>query len=253
MNGEWQLDSNSQEPLHAQFEKRIRAKITAGDWKPGDKIPSERDLMQLAGISRATVRRTIGELVHQRLLHRIHGRGTFVSNPTYEQPLEVVYSFSEQLRQLGFTLEDQVLKCEVIEAAPDLAEKLQIAPHTQVIHLRRLRLLQGIPMMVGIAYLPYALCPGLLNETFETSLYRLLSDKYRLPVVSATDQLEAVAASAELAQHLKVLPGSPLMYVERIALTTGNAVLHVGYNYIRGDMCRFKSRMHAQPASLELK
>jgi len=253
LNVEWSLNSDGQEPLHLQFEKRIRAKIDAGDWKPGDKIPSERDLMEQAGISRATVRQTIGELVHQRLLQRIHGRGTFVSSPRYEQPLEIVYSFSEQLRLLGFKLEDQVLNSQVIEATPDLVDKLRLTPGEQIIYLRRLRSVRGIPMMVGMAFFPYTICPDLLNETFGMSLYRLLTEKYGLPVVSAVDHLEAVSANAELARHLKISPGSPLMYVERVALTTGDIPLHVGYHYIRGDMCRFKSTMHAQPTSLELK
>lgn len=252
---EWQLDFDSTVPLHMQFEQHIRQKIDSGEWKAGDKIPSERELMQLANISRSTVRQALSALEHRDILEKIHGRGTFVRHSKYEQPLELVYSFSEQMRAIGETLEDRLLKCEVIDATPDLAAKLRIGVSDPVIHLKRLRITRGIPMMVSIAYVPYDLCPGLLHESFEgsPSLYRILTTTYNLPVVRAVDRLEAIVADNTMAQLLQIPRRTPLMYVERVAITSHDTVLHMGYNYIRGDMCSFRSEMHAQPTLLELK
>ena len=183
---QWEIDHTSDIPLHIQFEQVLAEKIRSGEWKPGERIPAERELMELANISRATVRQALESLVHKSLLEKAQGRGTFVKLPKLEQSLDIVYSFFEQLNALGLRLRDEVLACEVLDASDELAERLQLAKGDRVIHLRRLRHLKETPLMLNIAYLPYALCPGLIHEQFDTSLYRLLAERYRLPVRSTS-------------------------------------------------------------------
>ncbi len=251
LDREWQLDPSSSTPLHSQFEALIKARIEAGEWRPGDRIPSERDLMRLAGISRATVRQTLASLVNQGLLEKSYGRGTFVKRRPFEQPLETVYSFSEQLRAAGVELRDQLLERRLKPAPPELAGHLAVEVGAPLICIRRLRHIAGVPTMINVAYIPYALCPNLLDDPFEGSLYRALTSKYGLPIVTATDVLEARQVSAALARLLEVPPRSPIMYVERLAWTLHGRPLHWGQNFIRSDRVRFRSTMH-HPNALEL-
>ena len=250
----WKLDHDSDAPLHVQVELLITEKIRSGEWKPGKRIPPERELMALANISRATVRQALDTLVHKGLLDRIQGRGTFVKLPMLEQSLDnIVYSFYQQLQARGVRLRDEILAAEVIRATDDMAERLQIEVGDEVMHLKRMRYLKGAPLMLNIAYLPYELCPGLENEIFDTSLYRLLTTKYQLQVTRAVDRFEATSADALLASFLHIMRQSPVMYVERIAFTYDNRILHVGENYIRGDMCRFRTDLTSHHPSLEIK
>jgi GntR family transcriptional regulator len=250
---QWEMDHTSDVPLHIQFEQALAEKIRTGEWKPGERIPAERELMELANISRATVRQALDSLVHKSLLEKVQGRGTFVKLPKLEQSLDIVYSFFEQLNALGLRLHDEVLACEVLDASGELAERLQLAEGDRIIHLKRLRYLKETPLMLNIAYLPHALCPNLTHEEFDTSLYRLLTKKYRLPVLRAVDRFEAIAADPILASFLNVSRHAPVMYVERIAFTTDNMILHIGENYIRGDMCRFRTDLTSHHPSLEIK
>lgn len=250
----WQLDENSGVPLHTQLEQRLLAAIEGENLRAGDKIPSERELMGAANVSRATVRHAINSLVHQNVLERIQGRGTFVRQMKFETSLQIVYSFAEQLRAAGMQLKDKVLENELIPASPLLAHKLNIQPGDKLISLQRLRFVDGEPIMVNVAYMPYELCPGLLLETFESvSLYRTMSEKFGLSVVSATDLLESRPVDSVIARHLNIPVGTPIMYVKRMAFTEDHVPIHIGYNYIRGDMIRFRSEMHTQPALIELK
>ena len=73
------LRSDSPLPLYYQLEQALRFMIASGSWSPGSLICSERELMQAAGVSRATVRQAIGNLMREGLLERVHGRGTFGS------------------------------------------------------------------------------------------------------------------------------------------------------------------------------
>jgi GntR family transcriptional regulator len=250
---DWQLDTESSTPLHQQFQERIHTLVQSGIWKPGDQIPSERELMQLAKISRATIRQGLTALVHEGVLEKEHGRGTFVTRTRYEQPLTAVYSFSQQLQLLGVQLDDTVLERERIPAGAELAQRLNVEVDAPLIYLKRLRRVGSTPMMVSIAYLPYDLCPDLLHGDLQSSLYLQLTERYHLPILSATDRLEAIPADPATAQLLEIPRRSPLMYVQRTAYTTDNVPLHLGENYIRGDMCSFRSDMQHQTASLEFK
>lgn len=249
----WSLDSTSRVPLHIQFANAMQSKISTGEWKAGDSIPSERLLMQQAGISRATVRQALNALAQKGSVERIHGRGTFVKPAKYEHALHSAYSFHEQLSAEGFHITDEVLARDVIAAPADVALRLRVAPGSAIIYLARLRSANGTPMMFSVQHIPYDLCPGLLNDTFDTSLYQILNERYNLPVLSASDVFEARLPTASTSKLLKIPRRVPILYVERIAYTTGDTVLHLGQTYIRADMYCFRTDLPARATSLMLK
>lgn len=238
-------------PLHAQLELALREQIAGGRWAAGQPIPSERELMRLAGVSRATVRQAIGSLISQGLLRRAHGRGTFVARRRIEQPLQAVYSFAQQVAALGRALEDRLLQRQVVPATPDLALQLGLRAGEPLIYIQRLRVLEGTPLTLDNFYAPQRLCPALLDAEIGGSLYRLL-ERHGLPPLCSADTLEPALADRAAAALLRVPPGTPLMFVERVAYTHDDRPLHVGRNFVRGDMCRFRANL-AQPPALELK
>jgi GntR family transcriptional regulator len=247
------LDHTSSVPLHAQLEQVLANQIIAGQWKAGETIPSERDLQQMAGVSRATVRQAIGTLIAKGLLRRSHGRGTFVARPRIEQPLHKVYSFAEQIQKQGRTLEDRIIQRKVTVASHDIAAPLGIAPGESIIHIQRVRTLDGTPFTLDNFYMAQRLCPELLGADLDGSLYRLLDERFGLPVLRSTDTLEPIAADRATASYLQVPPGAALMFVERVGFTHGDLPLHVARNYVRGDMCRFRIHLVSDQALLELK
>jgi GntR family transcriptional regulator len=240
-------------PLYYQLEQALRAIIDSGSWQPGSLICSERELMQAAGVSRATVRQAIGNLIAAGKLERVHGRGTFVARPKLEQEMRSVYSFAEQMGVQGLALEDQLLQRHRVPASADLAELLAIAPGAPLIHLKRVRSLGKTPLMLDSSYVPYHLCPGLLTEPFESPMYRMLADRYGLPPVHCTDVLEPVLADETQAHLLAIEPGAPLMFLERVTFTRGDVPLHVARNYIPGSRCRFRVNLWSEAPEAELK
>jgi GntR family transcriptional regulator len=247
------LNTTGSTPLHTQVASQLEKQVKRGTWKPGEKIMSERELMGLGNISRATVRQAIGSLVQQGVLEKIQGAGTFVKQAKIEQPMNVAYSFSQQLSQLGLRLEDKLLEREIIPASEELAKQLQIRKTSKVIYLHRLRLIDDEPFMISKAYVPYSLCPGLLKDKIDTSLYTLLVERYGLPVVDATDKIESLPADKELGKRLNLPAHTPILFVERLAHTTGGRILHLGLNYIRGDRCFFRIDLSSQASVLEVK
>lgn len=247
------LRANSPLPLYYQLEQALRSLIASGSWQPGGLICSERELMQAAGVSRATVRQAIGNLISEGLLERVHGRGTFVARPKLEQEMRSVYSFAEQMGVQGLALEDQILQRHRVPASTELAALLAVTPGAPLIHLKRVRSLGHTPLMLDSSYVPYHLCPGLLNDPFESPMYRMLADRYGLPPVHCTDVLEPVLADETQAHLLEIEPGAPLMFLERVTFTRGDVPLHVARNYIPGSRCRFRVNLWAEAPEAELK
>ena len=248
-----QLSPNGSLPLHVQVASQLEKQVKRGLWKPGEKIISERELMELGNISPATVRQAIASLVQTGVLEKIQGAGTFIKQRKIEQPANVAYSFSQQLRELGLKLEDKLLNRDLLVATDHLAERLHVRKKSKVIYLNRLRLIDGEPFMISKAYVPYTLCPALLEDELETSLYSLLVERYGLPVIHATDKIEALQADKETSKKLKLSSTTPILFVERLAYTTDERILHLGLNYIRGDKCFFRIDLRSQAPSLELK
>lgn len=240
-------------PLYLQLFNRISDEIKLGRWKPGEQIASERELMRLTGVSRATVRQTLASLTQQGILERKHGRGTFVTRPRFEQQIQPAYSFSEQLRALNLNVQDRILEKAEIAATADMAKWFGLTFGEPLIHLERLRLLEDVPLLVNRSYVVKRFCPDLLEIDIGPSLYRLLAEHYHLPLLRSSDTLESIPAEGVIADYLHIGRGEPVMYTQRIAYTFDDALLHVGLTYIRGDMCRFRIDMQTQPAQLELK
>ena len=240
-------------PLYHQLERALRARIATGAWPPGSLIWSERELMQAAGVSRATVRQAIGNLSRDGLIERVHGRGTFVAQSKLEQEMRSVYSFAEQMGVRGVQLEDRLLQRHRVPAAADLAQLLAVAPGAPLIHLKRVRLLRGAPLMLDSSYVPAHLCPDLLTDPFESPLYRMLAERYDLPPVHCSDVLEPVLADRTQAHLLEVEVGAPLMFLERVTFTRGDVPLHVARNVIPGSRCRFRVNLWSDTPAAELK
>ena len=238
--------------LRVQIERMMRERIVGGSWRSGERIPSERTLMELLGISRTTIRQAIDALIHEGLLERRHGSGTFVTTPRFDQPLDTVYSFYDQFQKAGTLLDDTVVAAIEIEAGPTVARALEIDPGEPVYFVQRVRSVRGTPLMVNQSYLPARLCPGLLIERGYSSLYALMRERYAIDIERADDFLEAVDADPAMAMLLQVKPRATLMLVERRAYTRGTegryVAVHYGRNFIRGDMVRF----HSHLTSLEL-
>ncbi len=205
-------------PLHHQVYLDLRAALDAGEWRPGDRLPPERELAARYGCSLITVRRALGDLARERRLERTRGRGTFVTRPPIPLDLDGSLSFTEELRNLGHDATTRVVTARTLPAAVSVADALGIAIGAPVVHLERLRMADGEPLLLEQVFLPEARFPGLLASDLEHgSLYELLATRYATRVVRAREALEPIALPAREAQLLGVEPHRPALLIEGLA------------------------------------
>ena len=211
-------------PLYQQIKALITQGLQAGDWKPGEAIPSETELAQRFKVSQGTVRKAIDELATENLLVRRQGKGTFVATHAEERQQ---YRFLRLVADDGGSerLERRFLDCRRLRAPADVARALGSKSGDTVVQIRRLLSLHGRAIVLDDLWLPGALFKGLSAERlagWRGPLYRLFESEFGVHMVRAEEKIRAVAADTVVAPLLGVAEGTPLLSVERVAFTFGD-------------------------------
>jgi GntR family transcriptional regulator len=210
-------------PLYEQIRQLIVAALAAGEWRPGEALPSEAALAERFHASPGTVRRALDELTAAHVVERRQGRGTFVA--THTAPRDA-YRFLRLVADdgaSGFTRE--LLHCRRARATAETARALHLRTAEPVIEVRRLLLRRGKPVVLDDLWLPERHFDGLSAElinAYPGTLYALFEARFGVHMVRAEEKLRAVAARADAAALLKVGAGEPLLSVERVAYTYGD-------------------------------
>lgn len=235
------LDKDSPLPLYHQLKKVIEERIDSQQWLPGMRLPSERELCDQFQVSRITVRQAITELVNAGRLNRHQGIGTFVASPRIEQNLTHLVGFTQDMQARGKRPGSRIIEQRALPAPPHIARALQIQSGDSMVMLKRLRLTDGEPMAIEIAYLPGANCDGLLEEDMrDRSLYKLLMTKYHVFPSRAEQQLQAIACPAPEAQLLGIAKGSPVLHIYRLTFSPEGRPVEYTESYYRGDRYVFQ-------------
>ena len=227
-------------PLHHQVYLDLRAALDEGDWKPGDRIPTERELASRYGVSVITVRHALGDLTRERRLERARGKGTFVTPPPVELDLGGTTSFMEEIRRHGRQGQTTVVESETRAADPHVAGALRLDAGDAVHYLERLRLADRVALLLEQAFLPAARFPRLLDHDFaRDSLYETLQRAYATRVTRAREAIEPVLLLPREARLLGQPTERPALFVEGIAFDEAGRPVEFSRSYVRGDRTRF--------------
>lgn len=196
--------------------------LEAGEWAPGEPIPSELELAARFRVSQGTVRKAIQSLAAENLLVRRQGKGTFVATHTEEKASN--FRFLRVRRDDG---EPEYPRSRLIDlrrarAGVDTARLLAMRAGDALFVLRRVLEYGGVPAILDEISLPAALFRGLTLErcaAYPGSMYGLFETQFGVRMLRADERLHAVAANAATASLLSVGVGTPLLAVDRVAYT----------------------------------
>jgi GntR family transcriptional regulator, N-acetylglucosamine utilization regulator len=227
-------------PLYRQIETDVRDRIRSGDLVPGAQLPTEIELMDRYGVSRATVRQALRELVAEGLVEIRRGLGTYVTQRRFEHTIGGFYSFSREIERHGLEPRTRVLGLGVEPADEAVAVALGLDAGTAVVALRRLRLADDDPLVVETSYLPAARFPGLEKVDFgRVRLYDTLTDAYGCRPTRARETFEPVLVTADEGALLGQHRGEPALRVERVAFDQDDAPIEFCRSTVRGDRYRY--------------
>lgn len=235
-----ELDGYSPTPLYFQLRELIASAIKGGNYGPCCQLPSERELADMYGLSRMTVRQATTALVNDGLVVRRRGKGTFVAPPKLEYGVLHLTSFTEDMVQRGFTPSTSLLTVRSLAAIGKTARVMGLTPGSVLTLIERLRLANGEPMAYELCHLPVERFPDLTSAAVgEGSLYELLQTRYGVRAASADQTLEATLASPREADLLQVRQGAPLLLLERVTRDANNQVIEFARALVRADRYKF--------------
>ncbi len=235
-------------PLYQQIKQLILHSLQAGEWKPGDLIPSELELAGRFKVSQGTVRKAIDELSADNLLVRRQGKGTFVATHAEQQ---VQYRFLRLEPDSGSRAsrdpaERRILDCRRLRAPAEIARMLGLRAGEPVFEVRRVLSFQDTPTILEDLWLPGTPFKGLSLEMLAShpgAMYALFESQFGVRMVRADERIKAVAADAEAARTLDLPAGFPLLSVERVAYTYNDMPMEFRRGLYRTDSHHYHNEL----------
>jgi len=236
-------------PLYQQIKSLILQSLQAGEWKPGDLIPSELELAARYKVSQGTVRKAIDELAADNLLVRRQGKGTFVATHTEEH---VQYRFLRLRPDVG-TLDSegpaqrQIIACRRLRGPADVTAALGLRSGDAVVQVSRVLSFSGVPTISEDVWLPGNAFRGLTLDTLaehQGPMYALFESQFGVRMVRAEERIKAVAAEASVAQRLQIPDGFPLLSVERVAYTYNDTPMELRRGLYRTDSHHYRNELN---------
>jgi GntR family transcriptional regulator len=214
------MQSDDRLPRYQQLRDDLVKRIAAGEWAPGDAIHTESELSVAYAVSTGTLRKAIDLLVAEGVLTRSQGRGTFVRRPRFDSSLFRFFRFKsangESVRPSA-----RILQRTVVVPDDGVRHALQLGSRDKVIHLSRLRLVDGRPVLAEEVWLPrdgFEALASLPIDDFGDLLYPLYERICKQVVATARESLRVGQADKGVAQVLNLEPGAPVILVNRVAL-----------------------------------
>lgn len=227
------LNRNTSIPLYVQIKSTLLSLIA--EKQPDQRVPSESELSKEYNVSRGTVKQAITDLVHERILYRIQGKGTFVAHPKIKRSFGSLPTFTDDIRKLGCEPKSYTVSLVTTKASAVVCSHLSILPDSEVIRFERIVLANDKPFALVVSYLRNDIYPNLSVEDIGDSLYKALENKYGKVPVWANDTYMCINASSSLADTLNIKEGKALFYSERIAYLENDQPVEFCESYLCGD------------------
>jgi GntR family transcriptional regulator len=231
--------------VYLKIAELIRHDILSRGLPPHSLLPSEPQLVRKYGAARATVRRALAKLQQEGLIYCRQAVGSFVAEPRVEQDLDQLFSFTEFMVYRGLQPGTRILTAErrrIDEPDSPILHYLGLKLDAWVIHLKRLRLGSGEPLVIANTWLPESRFPTFLQQDLTRhSVYEIMAAMGRKPT-DAIQTIEAVTLGPEESRLLTVPPESSAFLIRRVGYASGIPVEYA-VDYYRGDRTRFRVRL----------
>lgn len=201
-------------PAYEKIKTFLLEEIEAGKLRSGDRVPSENELARLFGVVRMTANRAVLDLVHEGVLHRVKGSGTYVSPARYGSTLVEIRDIRSEVLARGHAYQAQLLGSEEVALNPSQAEDLGMKPSEHAYFTEMLHLEDGVPIQLERRLVNPAAAPEYLEQDFAA----ITPTNYLLqvaPLQRAEYRIRAEAATGQIARMLRLEPHEPLLVLWR--------------------------------------
>jgi GntR family transcriptional regulator len=228
------MPTRIEEPAYKRIQGVIRRRIDSGHLKPGNLVPSERELAKIHRVSLMTARHALTELARDGVVERRHGAGTFVAPPKVH--FNKLLGYTEQMASLGLTAHSRIVSSAIVNREHEIAARLGLAPTSPLGRLERVRLVADEPVALEVCYWSADEFPALMEAPLDrVSLFSMLEQECGIEMAYADEEIDATDADQRMAELLSIPRGAPLLRMRQLIFsTTGRATVYVTGFYRSG-------------------
>ncbi|WP_125980598.1 GntR family transcriptional regulator [Loigolactobacillus iwatensis] len=201
--------------VYQKIIRDLKKQIFAGKYAPDMKLPDERSLAAIYQVSRSSVKRALAIMANDGIIFKKRGSGTFI-NPLYLENQSVFnyeganLGITDNLQMAGKKPGIKLLTFDVVKVTEELARDLFLQKDDFVYRIKRLRLLDNVPFMIELSYLPIKFLPELNQKIAEESIFNFLQKKRKQAVTKAYLTISAAPSNEEDQQQLRLKPTEPV-------------------------------------------
>lgn len=222
-------------PREAALE-HITAYLAARGLKPGDRLPSEREMCQMWDLNRCTLRSALSRMEREGLLTARRGAGLFVAGPKMRRNLQNLKSFSQEAALQGRQTDTRVLSFCSVECDKTFSRRFRCLLGTPLWKLVRLRSMDGRPVMIETAFFLKDRFPGMEGYDFEKqSLFAVMEEDYQAVPTRGEEKISITQANGEEAALLEVEKETPLFWLVTQTYDADGQLLEYCRTVARGD------------------
>ncbi len=233
------IDKDSPVPLHHQLEVFLRQGIESGQFPANEILPTEQELQDFFQLSRTPIRQALSRLSAEGMVDRRRSIGTIVLPRHFEESLNSLTTFTQEVQRKGLIPGCQMLEFERVPANSEDRHFMDLAPGSEVFHVRRLRTINGEPLGILTAHIPVSIAPMLTASDFaekgpQQSIYYVMENIHHIMLVRASDTFRAVSLGWEDANLLKVPLHTAVLMRSRVASDPDGRAISVEKGLYRG-------------------
>jgi len=253
------VDASNPIPKYLQISFWLKELIETGRYQRGEQLPSEVELARMCDVTRTTVRQAISELTAEGLLRKEKGTGTFVSAiapAELRHKLEHISSTTDLMVDSGITQSTRVLEKRMEQAEAAIAKILFLGANKKVIHVRRVRIGDGIPYVYEESYLPSDIFDGIQNLDLAGSMYKIMTEDFKVSLARCKQTISAVNLNQRIASILELPKNSAGIFIESLTFDENSIPIELLYSYHRGDKYKLEielGRYHSSSETLNIK
>lgn len=242
-------------PKYISISNKIIDKIKSGDLQPGDKVPSENELIKMYSVSNTTARKSLLEIELKGWANRIKGKGTFVLNRFYDKHVTRVLgsfhamreSFTNNLYKEGFTPKNIILEKTILEngISFEINNKHYII-NGQVLKIHRLRYADNILLKDETKYISLSLCPRFNMLDLDQAFIKLYEDKYNLKLENAERTISSsIIYPKDHNNYFENDNPIAVFVLDGVLICDNDRIIEIEKSFYRGD--RYKFSVIAKP------
>ncbi|KLV03712.1 transcriptional regulator [Photobacterium aquae] len=225
--------------MYRQIADAIKEQIQAGDYKPGEALPTEAQLREQFSVSRVTVRQALKLLIEQNVLESIQGSGTYVKETKVDYDMYQYSSFYEKLSHLNVKTHSDILSFEITTPSLQIAEALEITELDRIFYVKRVRFIDDNPVTLEETWMPLSLFPDLSYEVMQGSKYEFIEGKKKMIIDRSEQEIIPVLPPEEVVNQLGIPADQPIIEKITKGYLVDGTVFEYSRNYFKSSDYKF--------------